>query len=152
MHNFSLAIKQNPQPFAVGISLVPEEQNHLQKPHFGTLGSSIKDSTRCPARSNPKGKFLCLPLGGHILSHCLLLGRQQMPGDPATGEPCPLVPPNPLQFHALDSIQDMPSLKYEKPLSESAVRVQKVFCELCPSDRKYYGCNNLGLPYYFPLD
>lgn len=122
-HNFSLAIKQNPYPLAVDTSLVPEEHNHLQNPHFGALGSSIKDSMRSSARSNPRGKFLCLLLGGHILSHCLLLGRQQMPGNLVTGEHCLLVPPNPLRFHALDSIQDMPSLKYKIQLNESVVRV-----------------------------
>lgn len=106
-HNFSLATKQNPYPLTVGISLVPEEQNHLQKPHFGALGSSIKDSTRSSARSNPRGKLLCLSVGRHVLSRCLLLGRQQMPGNPVAGEHRLLVPPNPLQLHALDSIQDM---------------------------------------------
>lgn len=49
--------------------------------------------------------------------------RQQMPGNPITGEHNLLVPPNALQFHALDSVQDMLSLKYEIQLNESIVRL-----------------------------
>lgn len=58
-----------------------------------------------------------------------------MPDNPVIGEHHLLLPPNPLQFHALDSIQHMPSLKYEIQLNEFVARFQMVFCELCPAEK-----------------
>lgn len=75
-----------------------------------------------------------------------------MPNNPVIGEHRLLLPSNPLQFHALDSIQHMPSLKYEIQLNEFVARFQTVFCELCPAGKKDYRFNSLGLCYYFPLD
>lgn len=64
-----------------------------------------------------------LPVAGWTRSFMLSPPEQATTGNLVAGERRLLVSPNPLQFHALDSIQDMPGLKYEIQLNESAVRV-----------------------------